>query len=190
MVPGKGILVADERPAGIGLGPHLLAMTGLLALAVSVAIPIWWPPTSAASVVLWSSVIARTGVGLSTPALIRVSAESIAGGRAGLGAGVYKTVNELGAVFGVLFLGGLLEARIVKNALRELPGQFLPDEVSLASVTSLKTLEELALRKGLPVEALVKAVRHGFDQDFGVAVLVAVVGVAVAVVLPKRLEKR
>jgi MFS family permease len=65
------------------LGPRFLAMTGLLALAVSVAIPIWWQPTSAESVVLWSSVIAGTGVGLSTPALIRVSTESIAeGGRA------------------------------------------------------------------------------------------------------------
>jgi MFS family permease len=94
---------------------------------------------------LWSSVIAGTGVGLSTPALIRVSTESIPEGRAGLGAGVYKTVNELGAVFGVLLLGALLEGRIVKNAL---------------------------------------------DQAFGVAVLLAVVGVAVALLLPKRLEKR
>jgi hypothetical protein len=70
--------------------------------------------------------------------------------RAGLGAGVYKTVNDLGAVFGVLLLGGLLEGRIVKNALRGLPGHFLPAEVSLKSVTSLKTVEEHALRKGLP----------------------------------------
>jgi DHA2 family methylenomycin A resistance protein-like MFS transporter len=127
------------------LGPRLMAVTGLLALAVSVAIPIWWHPTSAESVMLWSSVIAGTGVGLSTPALIRVSTESIPEGRAGLGAGVYKTVNELGAVFGVLLLGALLEGRIVKNAL---------------------------------------------DQAFGVAVLLAVVGVAVALLLPKRLEKR
>jgi ABC-type Fe3+ transport system permease subunit len=36
----------------------------------------------------------------------------------------------------------------------------------------------------------VKAVRHGFDQAFGVAVLLAVVGVAAALLLPKRLEKR
>jgi hypothetical protein len=36
----------------------------------------------------------------------------------------------------------------------------------------------------------VKAVRDGFDQAFGIAVLLAVVGVAVAVLLPKRLEKR
>jgi MFS family permease len=179
------------------LGPRLLAVTGLLALAVSVAMPLWWHPTSAELAVLWSSAIAGTGVGLSTPALIRVSTESIAEGRAGLGAGVYKTVNELGGVFGVLLLGALLERRILKNALQELPGHFLPDEVSLKLVTSLKTLEEHALRKGLPLEdvaafheTLVKAVRHGFDQAFGVAVLLAVVGVAVCFLLPKHLEKR
>jgi EmrB/QacA subfamily drug resistance transporter len=178
------------------LGPRLLATTGLLALAVSVAVPVWWHPASAGTVVLWSSVIAGAGVGLSTPALIRVSTESIAGERVGLGAGVYKTVNELGAVFGIILLGALLEGRIGENALRGLPGHFLPDEVSLKFVTSLKTLEDHALRKGLPVQdlvafhqALVGAVRRSFDQAFGVAALVGVVGAGVALLLPKRLPE-
>jgi MFS family permease len=179
------------------LGPRLLAMTGLLALGISVTIPIWWHPSSAHWVVLWSTVIAGTGLGVSTPALIRVSTESVAEGRTGLGAGVYKTVNELGAVFGILFLGALLEARIVESVLVELPGHFLSGDISLKTVTSLKTLEEHALRKGLPVQdlaashqALLKAVRHGFDQAFGVAALLAVAGLVAALLLPKRLEKR
>jgi hypothetical protein len=141
-------------------------------------------------------VIAGGGVGLSTPALIRVSTESIAERRTGMGAGVYKTVNELGAVFGVLLLGTLLESRIVGNALGELPGHFLPSEISLKSVTSLPALEAHALRNGLPVQdleafrqALAKAVRHGFDQAFGLAALLAVVGVVVALLLPRRLPK-
>jgi EmrB/QacA subfamily drug resistance transporter len=178
------------------LGPRFLAMAGLLALAVSAAVPIWWHPASAGLVVVWSNVIAGGGVGLSTPALIRVSTESISQRRTGMGAGVYKTVNELGAVFGVLLLGTLLESRIVENALGELPGHFLPGEISLKSVTSLQALEEHALRKGLPVQdleafrqALATAVRHGFDQAFGLAALLAVVGVVVALLLPRRLPK-
>lgn len=126
-----------------------------------------------------------------------MSTESVAEGRTGLGAGVYKTVNELGAVFGILLLGTLLEARIVENVLLELPGHFLSGDVSLKSVTSLRTLEEHALRKGLPVQdlaafhqALVKAVHHGFDQAYRVAALLAVVGVVAALLLPKRLGRR
>ena len=178
------------------LGPRLPAATGLFALAVSVAVPIWWHPASAKSVVVWSNLMAGVGLGLSTPALIRVSTESMAEGRAGLGAGVYKTVNELGAVFGVLILGTLLEGRIVDNALRALPGHFLPGEISLKAVTSLKTLEAHALEKGFPIQdlggfhqALVAAVRNAFDQAFAVAAVVAVIGIAVSLLLPGRLSE-
>jgi EmrB/QacA subfamily drug resistance transporter len=178
------------------LGPRYLAMTGLLALAVSAAIPIWWHPASAGLVVVWSNVIAGGGVGLSTPALIRVSTESVSTRRTGMGAGVYKTVNELAAVLGVLLLGTLLESRIVGNALGELPGHFLPDEISLRSVTSVKAIEEHALLKGLSFQdlegfrqALAKAVRQGFDQAFGLAAVLAMVGVVVALLLPRRLPK-
>jgi EmrB/QacA subfamily drug resistance transporter len=178
-------------------GPRYLAMAGLLALAISVTIPVWWHPDSAGSLVLWSNLIAGVGLGLSTPALIRVSTESLDDGRAGLGAGIYKTVNELGAVFGILLLGTLLETRIVENALRELPGHFLAGEVSLKTITSLKTLEEHALRRGLPVQdlpayhqALVTAVGRGFDQAYRVAAVLAVAGVAATCLLPTRLDKR
>ncbi len=89
------------------LGPRRLAVSGLAGLAASVGIPAWWHPASAASLVLWSNLLAGVGLGLATPALIRVSTESMARHRVGLGAGLYKTVNELGGVFGVVLLGTL-----------------------------------------------------------------------------------
>jgi EmrB/QacA subfamily drug resistance transporter len=103
------------------VGPRLLVVTGLLALTASVAIPAEWHPSSAASLVFWSNLIAGACIGLATPALIRVSTESVGEARSGLGAGVYKTANELGGVFGVVLLGTLVEARIVANALRQIP---------------------------------------------------------------------
>jgi hypothetical protein len=115
--------------------------------------------------------------------------------RAGLGAGLYKTVNELGGVFGVVLLGTLLEARIVANALRQIPGHFLPQELSLKAVTSLKVLESHALQKGLAVQdlegfhrGLVGAIQRGFNQVFGLAALLAGMGIVVALLLPRRLS--
>ncbi len=100
--------------------------------------------------------------------------------RAGLGAGVYKTVNEVGGVFGIVLVGTLLEARIVANALRQVPKHFLPQELSLNAVASLKTLEAHALRKGLAAadldafhRALIAAVQRGFDQAFAIAAVLA-----------------
>jgi hypothetical protein len=106
-------------------------------------------PASPASLVVWSNLVAGVGLGLALPALIRVATESVPQERAGLGAGVYKTVNELGGVFGIVLVGTLLEARIVANALQQVPKQFLPQELSLNAITSLKTLEVHALQKGL-----------------------------------------
>jgi MFS transporter len=165
-------LLADTSPAMIGLlvapcasmtvalapiggwlvdkvGPRALATTGLMTLTASVAISARWHMSSPASLVLWSNLIAGAGIGLATPALIRVSVESVGEEHAGLGAGLYKTVNELGGVFGVVLLGALLEARIVANALRQLPNHFLPQELSLKALTSLKVIESHALQTGL-----------------------------------------
>lgn len=213
-------LLTDASPAAIGLlltpcalltfavapvggwlsdkvGPRVLAVTGLLALAASVAIPTRWHPSQAVSLVFWTNLIAGAGIGIATPALIRVCTEAVGEKRAGLGAGVYKTVNELGGVFGVVLLGSLLEARIVANALRQIPGHFLPQELSLKAVTSLKVLESHALQKGLSLQglegfhrALVGAVRQGFDQVFGIAVVLAGIGVLAALVVPRRFETK
>ena len=213
-------LLTDASPAAIGLllmpcalltfavapvggwlsdkvGPRVLAVAGLLTLAASVALPARWHPSQAVSLVFWSNLIAGAGIGVATPALIRVCTEAVGQERAGLGAGVYKTVNELGGVFGVVLLGTLLQARIVANALREIPGHFLPQELSLKSVTSLKALESHALQKGLPLSglegfhrALVQSVRQGFDQVFGIAVVLAGIGVLVALVVPRRLDTK
>jgi MFS family permease len=209
-------LLADASPAAIGLllapcasmtvviapvagrladqvGPRLLATAGLITLTASVAIPALWHPASAASLVFWSNLIAGAGIGLATPALIRVSTESVGEERSGLGAGVYKTVNELGGVFGVVLLGALLEARIVANTLRQIPNHFLPQELSLKVLTSLKAVESHALQKGLPLQelegfhrALVEAVQRGFDQTFGVATLLAGIGILAGLLLPRR----
>jgi EmrB/QacA subfamily drug resistance transporter len=177
------------------IGPRILAVAGLLALTASVAIPIQWHPASAASLVFWSNLIAGIGIGVATPALIRVATEGVGQERAGLGAGIYKTVNELGGVFGVVLLGTLLEGRIVANALRQIPDHFLPQELSLKTVTSLKILESHALQKGLLIQdldgfhrALIDAIRQGFDQVFGLAALLAGIGVVVALMVPRRLE--
>jgi hypothetical protein len=114
---------------------------------------------------------------------------------AGLGAGLYKTVNELGGVFGVVLLGALLEGRIVANALRQLPNHFLPQELSLKALTSLKVLESHALQTGLSLQdlegfhrALVEAVQRGFAQAFGLAALLAGIGVIAALLVPQRLD--
>ena len=140
-------LLTDTSPAAIGLlvapcalmtvalapvggwlvdkvGPRSLATAGLMTLTASVAIPAQWHPSSPASLVLWSNRIAGAGIGLATPALIRVATGSVGEAHAGLGAGLYKTVNELGGVFGVVLLGVvllgvLLERSIVANALRQ-----------------------------------------------------------------------
>ena len=176
------------------IGPRLLVVAGLLALAASVAIPAEWHPSSAASVVFWSNLMAGAGIGLATPALIRVATESVGRQHAGLGAGVYKTVNELGGVFGVILLGTLLQARIVANALQEVPNHFLPQELSLKVLTSLKVLESHALQKGLPPEdlegfhrGLVEAVQRGFAQAFAFAALLAGIGAMLGLLLPRRI---
>ncbi len=179
------------------VGPRVLAVSGLLALAASVAIPTRWHPSQAVSLVFWSNLIAGAGIGVATPALIRVCTEAVGEKRAGLGAGVYKTVNELGGVVGVVLLGTLLETRIVTNALKQIPGHFLPQELSLKTVSSLKAIESHALEKGLPLQglegfhrALVESVRQGFDQVFGIAVVLAAIGVLAALVVPRRLETK
>ena len=213
-------LLADASPAAIGLllapcaaatfavaplggrladtvGPRVLAVAGLAALAASVAIPARWHPVSAASVVLWSNLVAGLGLGLATPALIRAATESVAERRSGVSAGVYKTSNELGGVFGVVLLGTLLETRIAANALRQIPSHFLPQELSLKAVTSLKVLESHALQKGLALQdlagfhrAVVEAVGRGFDQVFGLAALLAALGVLAGLLIPRRLGDR
>ena len=93
--------------------------------------------------------------------------------------------------------GTLLEARIVGNALRQLPGHFLPQEVSLRTVASLKLLETHAVQKGLALQdvegfhrALVEAVHGGFAQVFGLAALLAGLGVVAGLWVPRRLGGR
>jgi EmrB/QacA subfamily drug resistance transporter len=177
------------------VGPRLLAIAGLMILTASVAIPAEWHPSSAGSLVFWSNLIAGAGIGLATPALTRVATESVGKEKSGLGAGIYKTVNELGGVFGVVLMGMLLEARIVANASRQIPNQFLPQELSLKALTSLKVLESQALQKGLPPQdlegfhrALVETIQQGFDQVFGLAALLAGVGIVMALLLPRRIS--
>jgi MFS family permease len=110
------------------IGPRVLAVAGLVGLAASVAIPVRWHPASAASLVFWSNLIAGSSIGLATPALVLVATDSVPRQRVGLGAGVYKTVNELGGVFGVVLLGTFLESRIIANALRQIPGHAETEE--------------------------------------------------------------
>lgn len=179
------------------IGPRILAVAGLLGLTASVALPVRWHPNTTASIVFWTNLIAGGGIGLATPALIRVSTESVVQERAGLAAGVYKTVNELGGVFGVMLLGTILEGRVVANALRQIPGHFLPQELSFKAITSLKTLESHALEKGLSIHdldgfhrALITAIQRGFDQVFAIAVLLAAIGVFISLLLPRQLEGR
>jgi EmrB/QacA subfamily drug resistance transporter len=179
------------------VGPRILAVAGLLALGGSVAIPARWHLASPMSLVFWMNLIAGAGLGFATPALIRVSTESVGQEHAGVAAGVYKTVNELGGVFGVVLLGTLLNGRIAANALRQVPGHFLPQELSLKALTSLTVLENHALEKGLPLQnlgdfhrGLVRAVQQGFAQVFGLAALLAGIGVIAALLLPRQLSAR
>jgi EmrB/QacA subfamily drug resistance transporter len=210
-------LLADASPAEIGalvapcaamtvliapvggwladkVDPRVLTVSGLLALAASVAIPMRWSPAAATSLVFWSNLLAGTGIGLATPPLIRASTESVGRERSGLGAGVYKMVNELGGIFGIVLLGAFLEARIVANVMRLLPNHFLPQELSLKALTSLTLLENHALQKGLPLQdlqgvhqSLVQAVQLSFEQAFGLAALLAGVGVVMALLSPRRI---
>jgi EmrB/QacA subfamily drug resistance transporter len=178
------------------VGPRPLAVAGLVGLAASVAVPIEWHPASAASLVFWSNLIAGASIGLGTPALVLIATNSVPRQRVGLGAGVYKTVNELGGVFGVVLLGTFLETQIIANALRQIPGHFLPQELSLRTVASLEVLENHAVQKGLAPEnlegfhrALTEAVQRGFDEVFGLAAVVASLGVLAGLMLPRRLTQ-
>ena len=101
-------LLTDTSPAAIGLlvapcalmtvvlapvggwlvdkvGPRALATAGLMTLTASVAIPARWHMSSPASLVSWSNLMAGAGIGLATPALIRVATESVGEAHAGLG---------------------------------------------------------------------------------------------------------
>lgn len=179
------------------VGFRVPVVTGLLLLTVSVTFPALWHPASAPSLVFWNNLIAGTGLGLAAPALLRISTEAAGPYRAGMGAGVYKTVNALGGGFGVVLLGTLLETRIVGNALRQLPGHFLPQELSLKAITSLQLLETHAVQKGLALQglegfhrALVAAVQGGFAQAFGLAALLAGIGVVAGFLVPRQLGGR
>jgi hypothetical protein len=78
--------------------------------------------------------------------------------------------------------------------MRLLPNHFLPQELSLKALTSLTLLENHALQKGLPLQdlqgvhqSLVQAVQLSFEQAFGLAALLAGVGVVMALLLPRRI---
>ena len=93
---------------------------------------------------------------------------------------MYKMVNESSGVFGVVLLGTLLEARVVANALRQIPDRFLPQALTLRALTPPGALETYALQHGLAPQAvgdfqrtLAAALRRGFDQTFAVAALLA-----------------
>ena len=84
---------------------------------------------------------------------------------------MYKAVNELSGVFGVVLLGTLLEARVVANALRQIPDRFLPQALTLTALTPPGALETYALQHGLAPRAvgdfqrtLAAALRRGFDR--------------------------
>jgi EmrB/QacA subfamily drug resistance transporter len=109
---------------GDEIGPRVLAVAGLLALTASVAVPVRWHPATASSVVFWTNLIAGVGIGLSTPALIRVSTESVAQEHAGLAAGVYKTVNELGGVFWSHGFGNIPSRACCCECAATTPGSF------------------------------------------------------------------
>ena len=176
------------------LGPRNLAVAGLAGLAVSVALPVLWHPSSAAALVSSSNLIAGISLGIAAPALLRASVEPVPRKHAGVGAGLYKTVNELCGVFGVVLLGTLLEARVVANALRQIPGRFLPQPLTLRALTPPGALETHALQHGLAPQAagdfqrtLAAALHRGFDQVFGIAALLAGLGILAAFPVPRRL---
>ena len=179
------------------ISPRVLVVTGLLVLTMSVVLPALWHPASASALVFWHNLLAGTGLGLATPALLQVATEMAGQERTGMGAGLYKTVHALGGGLGVVLLGTLLEARIVGNTLRQLPGYFLPQELSLKTIASFKLLETHAVQKGLALQeldgfhrTLVEAVQGGFAQVFGLTALLAGIGVVAGFLVPRRLEGR
>jgi len=104
---------------------------------------------------------------------------------------MYKAVNELSGVFGVVLLGTLLEARVVANALRQIPDRFLPQALTLTALTPPGALETYALQHRLAPQAvgdfqrtLAAALRRGFDHAFAVAALLAGLGMLAAFLVP------
>jgi EmrB/QacA subfamily drug resistance transporter len=175
------------------VGARPLAVAGLGLLFASVLLPAIWRQASPAALVVLANMAAGAGVGLATPALVRTATEAVEPTRVGMASGLYKTMNELGGVFGVVLLGSLLEARIVANALRAIPGHMLPADLNLKALSSLKDLEVHALQRGLlPADvsgfhrAIQDAVARGFNQVFWVATGVALVGLLVACLVPRR----
>ncbi len=175
------------------VGARPLALAGLGLLCASVLLPALWHPASPALLVVLANVVAGAGVGLATPALVRTATEAVERTRVGMASGLYKTMNELGGVFGVVLLGSLLEARIVANALRTIPGHLLSADLSLKTLSSLKDLDAHALQRGLsPAEvagfhgAIQDAVTHGFGQVFWIAAGIGLVGLVVACLVPPR----
>ncbi len=175
------------------VGARPLVLAGLGLLFASVLLPALWHPASPALLVVLANVAAGAGVGLATPALVRTATEAVERTRVGMASGLYKTMNELGGVFGVVLLGSLLEARIVGNALRTIPGHLLPADLNLKTLSSLKDLDAHALQRGLsPAEvagfhrAIQDAVTRGFGQVFWIATGVALIGLVVACLVPRR----
>ena len=93
-----------------------------------------------------------------------------------------------------MLLGTLLEARVVANALRQIPDRFLPQPLTLRALTLPGALETYALQHGLAPQAagdfqrtLAAALHRGFDQVFGIAALLAGLGILAAFLVPRRL---
>jgi len=175
------------------VGARPLAVAGLGLLFASVLLPAIWRQASPAALVVLANMAAGAGVGLTTPALVRTATVAVERSRVGMASGLYKTMNELGGVFGVVLLGSLLEVRIVANALRAIPGHMLPADLNLKALSSLKDLEVHALQRGLsPADvsgfhrAVQDAVARGFTQVFWVATGVSLVGLVVACLVSRR----
>ena len=187
-------------PSGVlcdRVGARRMAAAGMVLLVLSVLLPALWHPALPDLMVALSNLFAGAGLGIATPALVRTATESVARDHTGVASGVYKTMNELGGVFGVAVLGTLLETRITANALLRLPGHLVPADLSLKAVASLGDLEAHAIQKGLGPDALpafhrslVEAMIRGFDQVFWIATAVALLGLATATLLPSRRARR
>lgn len=69
------------------------------------------------------------GFGLATPALTQMGMTAVAPQDAGVGAGIFNTVRQIGAVVSVSALGAVLQERMVNSFGSSLDGSAIPEQV-------------------------------------------------------------
>lgn len=122
IAPISGVISRKRGPIGPAFAGVAIVISGAL---INSQIDDGW---SYLQLVLIAA-LTGSGFGLATPALTQMAMGSIATEDAGIGAGVFNTVRQIGAVTGVSALGAILQERMVDSFSGSLAQSAIPTAV-------------------------------------------------------------